>query len=328
MWKQSWVEVLFVIVTIVNIQPRASGFVAGFRRRHHRIGLSKMSKGTEESLNRDATLLRLAQAKEVIARAISIGAPAYNAGDISKCAEVYQEASNQLGLLLPNSYLRTKLKKEQSQMDNMDDDSKAWALRRVFDEIAGYQLPFGPMTSTCSDNIVFQPFDESTLPASVPRQVMDNVMGGISQGYWIPESKTFRGTTSLANNGGFASLRWRMEVPQNWSRAQGIYLRGVQHSNTDHHTFRIILKDANCDRIRLTNFKATFANPISSKDPIMIPFSAFDQMEQMGRPLMGSPSFQKSAVTEIGLMAIKPTVVGPFELRFAEWGLYANNDPI
>eukprot|EP00970_Alexandrium_tamarense_P004526 scaffold759_cov290-Alexandrium_tamarense.AAC.62 len=32
-------------------------------------------------------------------------------------------------------------------------------------------------------------------------------------------------------------------------------------------------------------------------------------MEQMGTPMVGSPSFNPSAVTEIGIMAIKPSVV-------------------
>ena len=54
----------------------------------------------------------------------------------------------------------------------------------------------------------------------------------------------------------------------------------------------------------------------------MIPFEAFDRMEQMGRPLPGAPVFDSGAVTELGLMAIKPTVVGAFELQIKDWGLY------
>jgi hypothetical protein len=75
----------------------------------------------------------------------------------------------------------------------------------------------------------------------------------------------------------------------------------------------------------LANFKATFANPRgrSADDALLlIPFSAFDRMEQMGRLLPGSPALDPRAVTEIGLMAIKPTVVGEFRLDFSEWGLY------
>jgi hypothetical protein len=45
-------------------------------------------------------------------------------------------------------------------------------------------------------------------------------------------------------------------------------------------------------------------------------------MEQMGRAMEGSRALDPRAVTEIGLMAIKPTVVGDFRLEFLEWGLY------
>ena len=65
-----------------------------------------------------------------------------------------------------------------------------------------------------------------------------------------------------------------------------------------------------------------FANPQQSDDPLLIPFSSITQMEQMGQPMVGAPAFNPSAVTEIGLMAIKPTVVGQFQLEFSEWGLY------
>ncbi|KAL3944448.1 MAG: hypothetical protein SGBAC_001476 [Bacillariaceae sp.] len=273
-----------------------------------------------EAPERDEIMKRLNQAKERVAQAISIGAPAYNTGDIARCAQVYEQASNEIAPFLPDD-LQAKFEKV-SGIDGMDDDAKAWALRGVFDAISGYQLPFSPMTTSDSSNIAFQPFD-ATMLASEPREVMDNVMGGISEGSWVPESKTFRGTTSLANNGGFSSLRWTFTTaPQNWSHAKGIYFRDLKHSSPTEHTFRLILKDATCERIRLSNFKAVFANPKESKDPLFIPFSAFDQMEQMGNPMIGSPGFRPSAVTEIGLMAIKPTVVGSFELQFGEWGLY------
>mmetsp|Transcript_318 Transcript_318/g.335 ORF Transcript_318/g.335 Transcript_318/m.335 type:complete len:229 (+) Transcript_318:3-689(+) len=50
-------------------------------------------------------------------------------------------------------------------------------------------------------------------------------------------------------------------------------------------------------------------------------------MEQMGRQLSG-PIFNPSAVSEIGIMAIKPSVVGDFELTIPEWGLYTpDNNP-
>ena len=120
-------------------------------------------------------------------------------------------------------------------------------------------------------------------------------------------------------------MRWRFPQKQNWSYAKGIYIyiKGLRHSKPTEHTFRIILKDDNCERVRLANYKVVFANPEQVEDQLLlIPFTVFAQMEQMGNTLAGSPSFNPMGVTEIGLMAIKPIVVGEFQIEFEEWGLY------
>ena len=38
--------------------------------------------------------------------------------------------------------------------------------------------------------------------------------------------------------------------------------------------------------------------------------------------MQGSPVFNPSVVTELGIMAIKPFVFGKFQLEFEDWGLY------
>lgn len=214
--------------------------------------------------------------------------------------------------------------------DNAYYDEKAWALRRVFDAISEYELPFLPRSAIDQEGIALEPFARFQLGGRGPVEVLDGVMGGISTGSWSPERNEFHGRISLANNGGFASLRWRFPdgAARDWSHASGIYFRGLVHSRPEEHTFRVILKDQACDRVRLANFKATFANPRrneedkSSSSLLLIPFTAFDRMEQMGRLVSGSPALDQHAVTEIGLMAIKPTVVGEFRLEFIDWGLY------
>lgn len=267
----------------------------------------------------------LNQAKQRISQAISIGAPAYNAGDIKKCANVYQDTAKEIAPLLPPTF-QTKLLQEVEEGNNesntsTDYNAKAWALRKVFDSIVDYQMPLVPQ-DVAGEDITFDPYTTSQLGGE-PIGVMDNVMGGISKGNWVSKSNLFFGETSLANNGGFASLRWRFPNIQNWSYAKGIYIKGLRHSKAEEHTFQIILKDDTCERVRLANFKAMFANPQQSDEPLLIPFSVFDKMVQMGRPMDGSPAFNPMAVTEIGLMAIKPTVVGDFQLEFSEWGLYS-----
>lgn len=258
----------------------------------------------------------LDQAKNRIAKAISVGAPAYNSGDIAKCAQVYQSTAVEIAPMLPEnlqSAVQSAIDKSYTSVDE-----EAWAFRSQFDAIMDYRVPFMPFASKDDNNVTLEPFTSNMIPTD-PVIVNDNVMGGVSRSRW--NSGTFSGTTSLANNGGFASLRWRMNTIQNWSYAKGIYLK-VQHSNPKKHTFNLILKDTTCEQVRLSNFKNTFSDPTSTaKEPILIPFEAFDQMEQMGRSVPG-PTFNRGAVTELGIMAIKPTVVGDFELKVVEWGLY------
>ncbi len=262
----------------------------------------------------------LSRAKQLISKAISVGAPAYNSGDIKRCATVYQDTAKEITSLGLPSALQSKLLTE--IYNESGDDNKAWALRRIFDAIVDYTLPITPSSGLPTSNVTLEPFTQNQLPKE-PIQVLDNVMGGISRGSWISTANTFYGETSLANNGGFASLRWRFPQRQNWSYAKGIYVKGLRHSKPTEHTFRIILKDDNCERVRLANYKVVFANPDQVEDqPLLIPFKEFDQMEQMGNSLVGSPPFNPMGVTEIGIMAIKPTVVGEFQLEFEEWGLY------
>lgn len=259
------------------------------------------------------------RAKKSIATAISIGAPAYNSGDIPKCASVYKETALQILPMLPQN-LRSQL--EATTKETFQDSNQAaWAFRTQFDAIMDYQPPFLPsMTNT--DSVTLEVFTDTMIPLT-PRVVNDNVMGGVSEGEWLPDSKTFRGRTSLANNGGFSSLRWRFDRIQNWSYARGIYLK-VKHSDPSTHTFSLLLKDTTCERIRLTNYKNIFANPDGTADhPIFLPFDAFDTIEQMGQRMSGGPGFNRAEVTEVGLMAIKPTVVGEFQLQIEEWGLYS-----
>ena len=296
----------FSVLSIAIAFSPSSRLRPSRRRSCHVIKMS-----TEQD---DATLM-MEQAKLLISKAISIGAPAYNSGDIQGCARVYKDAALEIVPLLPIDMLRNALEKTvQTSYD--DDKSEAWALRREFDTISDYQVPFMPNSNIAC---TLEKFTPQQLPEQ-PLIVNDNVMGGVSQGQWLAQTNTFFGTTSLQNNGGFASLRWRFERIQNWSYATGIYLK-VRHSKSEQHTFRLVMKDTTCEQARGANYKNVFSNPNGEEGPILIPFTAFDQMEQMGRQLTG-PSLNPLAITEIGVMAIKPTVVGEFELAIEEWGVY------
>ena len=319
--------VCILVISCANLSTHAfapAQSTAGHR--HRQFHLLAMTSSSPSST---APASNLEQLKSRISRAISIGAPAYNAGDVKGCADTYAETAQNIANDLPG-HLRTKLKECLEEVEdgktNANDDARAWALRRQFDAIMEYTPPFLPVSA--DSRVVLEPFTAQQLP-SQPIEVKDNVMGGISSGSWTPSSSSetrsvgsFVGNTSLTNNGGFASLRWRFPTVQNFSYARGIYLK-ARHSNPGEHTFRLILKDATCERIRLANFKTVFANPSSELDStLLIPFDEVGNMEQMGNSMVGAPSFDSSAVTEIGVMAIKPTVVGEFEIEILDWGLY------
>ena len=265
----------------------------------------------------------LERVNQLISQAISQGAPAYNAGNIDQCAKIYKSTAQKIVEGNPNlpDPLQQGLKDVLSGvLKENDPDANAWALRRIFDEILEYDPPFLPQCADCLEDLRQEPFIPKTQIPDQPLVVNDGVMGGLSSCQYDVETKIMKGDVSLANNGGFASLRWRFQNIQNWSYAKGLYIK-VKHSNPDKHTFKFLMKDANCERYRGSNYKVTFANPENSGDPILIPFSAFNQIEQMGRSL-GALPIHPSSITEIGIMAIKPTVVGDFQIEVQEWGLF------
>ena len=312
-------------------------------------------------------MMRLPAAKALITKAIAIGAPAYNEGNIDECAQVYQATALQVvqSNVLPN-FLQVNLQQTLLMAAQQSSIDAAWAFRGQFDTILEYQepiTPFSPSSSRFKDLSLKQPFTNKIMFLNDPVVVNDNVMGGRSMCQWDETSNTFRGMTSLANNGGFASLRWRFKTTQNWNHAKGIYIRVQSQSKPMEHTFRLLLKDELCEqKVRGANYKVTFACP--PQDPIQtttttihptkalkqitnaknddddagdnsriiyIPFTAFGEMEQRGRKVMLSPTptsppgpiyLNIGAVTEIGIMAIKPTVVGDFELTIQDWGLF------
>ena len=309
-------------------------------------------------------MMRLPAAKALITKAIAIGAPAYNEGNIDECAQIYQTTALQVVQfnVLPK-FLQVNLQQTLLMAAQQSSVDAAWAFRGQFDIILEYQEPITPFSTSSSrfkDLSLKQPFTNKLMFLNDPVVVNDNVMGGRSMCLWDETSNTFRGMTSLANNGGFASLRWRFKATQNWNHAKGIYIRVLSQSKPMEHTFRLLLKDELCDqKVRGANYKVTFASP--PQDPtqttrkltatkalnqiindnnddtddnsstIYIPFTAFGEMEQRGRKVMLSPTptsppgpvfLNTGAVTEIGIMAIKPTVVGDFELTIQDWGLF------
>lgn len=86
----------------------------------------------------------------VIAQAISIGAPVYNAGSPLGCYRIYEGAAYKLLFMLDRScpdltaFVRASL--AQAEADAAI-DRKAWTMRRTFDTILGEPTSTAPLVS-------------------------------------------------------------------------------------------------------------------------------------------------------------------------------------
>ncbi len=94
---------------------------------------------------------QLSEVDVVIARAISIGAPIYNAGSPLGCYRIYEGAAYKLLYVLGSScseltaFLRAGL--AQARTDAAV-DRKAWTMRRTFDTILGEETATAPLDET------------------------------------------------------------------------------------------------------------------------------------------------------------------------------------
>jgi hypothetical protein len=142
--------------------------------------------------------------------------------------------------------------------------------------------------------------------------VNDGVMGGVSQSTFkiLPDSTAlFKGTVSLENNGGFASVR---SVPSllDLSEFDGLEMRvkGDGHS----YSFRI-RTDANFDGIA---YRAEFLTKKNKWMDIKLPFSLFKPTFR-GRNLKNVPALQTGRIQQLGFL-IAEKQEGPFYL-YIDW---------
>ena len=155
------------------------------------------------------------QTRRTLEDAIRRGVPVFNRGDHRQCAEIYTTACQAIvesaSDHVPKSVI-TALKTALDRAKEVDDDrSRAWALRGGIDSaLAGLREESHANSSPAEgkERLLFA-FDRPEAAAQW-RTTNDGVMGGRSDGQFkINKDKhmEFFGTLSLANNGGFASVR-------------------------------------------------------------------------------------------------------------------------
>lgn len=142
------------------------------------------------------------------------------------------------------------------------------------------------------------------------RAINDDVMGGVSRGGLHGEDGVgvFRGETSLANNGGFASVR-REPEPFDLSTQPGITLcvRG------DGRRYQLRLYT---DQLpRGAAYRASFQPEAGEWQRVELPWHEFEAMFR-GRRLEDAPPLDPAAIRQVGLMIVDRQA-GPFRLKVA-----------
>lgn len=156
-------------------------------------------------------------------------------------------------------------------------------------------------------------FDEES-DGEIWYTVNDGVMGGRSEGDWtISEDGTalFTGEISLANNGGFASVR-TYPINADISAYDGIELL----VKGDGKTYGFNLWDAHSN----LQHRAFFETQAGEWQMIRISFSAF-QPTSFGRVLPDAPQLDTGMVRVFGLI-ITDKQTGPFALEIAQISVY------
>ncbi len=143
------------------------------------------------------------------------------------------------------------------------------------------------------------------------RPVHDVVMGGESRGGLTATDQgtaVFAGALSLANRGGFASVRTR---PGDYGFAGGDALAVRALGDGRRYQLRLRTDDA-FDGVA---YRAFFTPPAGEWADIRIPFSDFESSFR-GRPVPGAPALDPAAVRSVGLL-LADGQAGPFRLEVA-----------
>ncbi len=144
-------------------------------------------------------------------------------------------------------------------------------------------------------------------------------MGGISRstlelhpdGYAL-----FRGTVSLENNGGFASVRTRAQTPVDLSGFEGLSV----HVLGDGKMYSLRLRTVKNGRLTRYSYEARFATTAGEWETHELAYSDFKPVFR-GNAVRGNPDLNADAILEIGFM-IQDGQEGPFRLGVRRLSVY------
>jgi monofunctional biosynthetic peptidoglycan transglycosylase len=163
---------------------------------------------------------------------------------------------------------------------------------------------------TTDDKLLYDFEGQDTAAPWVP--VNDGVMGGLSQSnLTLTQEGTavFAGTLSLANNGGFASVR---TYPYDFGLDE--YVGLAFRVRGDGRGYKLRLRGD--DRLDGPAYEADFETAAGTWGTIQIPFANVRPTFR-GRRLRNMPALEGAAVRQIGFM-IADKQAGPFRLEI-DW---------
>ena len=263
--------------------------------------------------------------------AINRGVPLYNEGQPVACVAVYETAVQAVlelsdDLLTDEGRQALRGSLTPARGTHMDASDRAWALRRAMDFVYDECLEnarnaattSAPKPSSDTTRSVFS-FDEVGTPWS---SVNDNVMGGISQGgfSWDPAGYgVFLGALSLANNGGFSTIRSEAR-DLGLGDSDGIVLR----VRGDGRTYNLNLL-ASDNRFEIGNWRVPLPTTAGEWTEVRVPFDRF-VFTVMGRQVRGKGSLDSADVRSISF-SISDKNETPFRLEIDSIGAYRGDSP-
>ena len=144
-------------------------------------------------------------------------------------------------------------------------------------------------------------------------------MGGVSRSAMEMHADgfaVFRGTVSLRNNGGFASMRTQARNPADLSGFEGITVRVLG----DGKTYSLRLKTVKNGRVTWYAYESRFSTTPGVWETHTLPFSDFRAVYR-GSYVRENPPLNIDALIELGFM-IKDGQEGPFQLGISTVSVY------
>jgi hypothetical protein len=161
--------------------------------------------------------------------------------------------------------------------------------------------------------------DFAKASASNWQIVNDNVMGGISKSELKMHNDgfaEFKGTVSLRNNGGFASIRTQARNPIDLSGFNGFSVRVLG----DGKVYSLRVKTVLNGRMTRHAYEARFATTPGEWETHTLPFNQFKAIFR-GSDVRGNPKLNPESVIELGFM-IRDGQEGPFQLGVSNISVY------